>query len=61
MAARITHKAAYVNALTVGKTGPEIDKSLRPEVAALWAEVTRLAGINAPVAPTPARKDRRRV
>jgi len=48
MAARITHKAAYVNALTVGKTGPEIDNRLKTEVAALWSEVARLAGLETP-------------
>jgi chromosome partitioning protein len=43
LAARIPHRMAYVNALTVGKTGPEIDKSLQSEVAAVWKEVNRFA------------------
>ena len=44
---RISHRLAYVNAVTVGKTGPEIDKSLNVEIDGLWDEVKRLAASNA--------------
>jgi hypothetical protein len=57
MASRISHRMQYVNALTIGKTGPEIEKDLEHEVAALWSEVSRLAGIK--VAPSATRKGRR--
>ncbi len=46
---RVSYRAPYINALTAGKTGPEIEKSLKPEIDGLWAEVQRLAG---PVAET---------
>jgi chromosome partitioning protein len=36
---------AYINAVTIGKSGPEIDPDLRPEIDALWAQVKRLAGV----------------
>ena len=45
LCARITHKLGYVNALTEGKTGPEIDSNLEAEVAAVWTDVQRLVGI----------------
>lgn len=37
----ITHRAAYLGAMTAGKTGPEIDKTgtAKEEISALWAEV----------------------
>lgn len=37
----ITHRAAYLGAMTGGKTGPEIDKTgvAKDEIAGLWAEV----------------------
>lgn len=37
----ITHRAAYLGAMTGGKTGPEIDKggTAKEEIAGLWAEV----------------------
>jgi chromosome partitioning protein len=60
MAARITHKVAHVNAMTIGKTGPEIDDKLRPEMRTLWAEVARLASIETPEEIDPSRKGRRR-
>lgn len=41
-AARVSHRMAYINALTKGKTGPEIDAALRPTAEALWAETKRL-------------------
>jgi chromosome partitioning protein len=44
LAARTSYRLAYINALTIGKTGPEIDPDLRPEIDALWTEVKRLAG-----------------
>jgi chromosome partitioning protein len=43
MAARISHRMQYVNALTIGRTGPEVAKELEHEVSALWSEVCRLA------------------
>lgn len=57
MGARISHRMQYVNALTIGRTGPEVEKDLEHEVAALWSEVTRLAGIK--VAPAVAKRGRR--
>ena len=65
MAARISHRMQYVNALTIGRTGPEIDKDLVHEVTALWSEVSRLAGIKVSTptdikaSPVAARKGRR--
>lgn len=37
----VTHRAAYLGAMTSGKTGPEIDKAgnARDEIAALWSEI----------------------
>jgi len=40
---RISYKLAYINAMTAGRTGPEIDADLQPEADALWAEVQALA------------------
>ncbi len=34
----------YIQALVIGKTGPELDKKLRPEIDSLWSEVRRLSG-----------------
>jgi chromosome partitioning protein len=61
LAARITHQPAYVNALTAGRVGFEINKALKPEVVALWSEVARLAKIDAPTKPagTPLKRGRR--
>lgn len=42
-ASTISYRLPYINALTAGKTGPEIDKDLQPEVNALWAEVNAMA------------------
>ena len=39
----ISYRLSYINALNMGKTGPEIEKDLRPEVDALWVETQRLA------------------
>ena len=41
---RISYRLPYINALTVGKVGPEIDKELWPEADALWSEVKALVG-----------------
>lgn len=40
----VTHRAAYLGAMTSGKTGPEIDKTgaAGVEIAALWKEVKGL-------------------
>ena len=46
LSVRISHKLAYVNAITIGKTGPEIDKSLEREIDRLWADVKRLGSVN---------------
>lgn len=40
---RISYRLPYINALTAGKVGPEIDKELWPEADALWSEVKALA------------------
>jgi chromosome partitioning protein len=45
LSARVPHRLAYVNALTRGRTGPEIDKDLADEVSALWAEVEQLVSV----------------
>jgi chromosome partitioning protein len=39
----LSYRMAYINALTAGKVGFEIDKTLQPEVDGLWTEVKRLA------------------
>ena len=41
--AQISYRSPYINALTVGKTGPEINKELVAEIDAVWSEVQRLA------------------
>jgi chromosome partitioning protein len=48
-AARLTYRLAYVNALTAGKAGFEIDPDLQAEVDALWTEVKRIAFSTAPL------------
>jgi len=45
LSARVSHKLAYVNALTKGRTGPEVDSDLGAEAATLWTEVQELAGV----------------
>ncbi len=35
----ISHRVAYINAITTGKTGPEKDKTVAEEIDDLWAEV----------------------
>jgi chromosome partitioning protein len=47
--AQLAYRAAYINALTVGKAGFEIDPDARHEVDALWTEVKRIAGSTAPL------------
>jgi chromosome partitioning protein len=43
LASRIPYRMAYIQAMTVGKTAPEIDSDLAEQPAALWEEVKRLA------------------
>lgn len=38
----VSHRQPYIQALVVGRTGPEMDKNLRPEIDALWSEVKQL-------------------
>jgi chromosome partitioning protein len=40
----MSYRLQYISALLIGWTGPEIEKSLRPEIDALWNEVKLLAG-----------------
>ena len=47
--ARLTYQLAYINALTTGKAGFEINPGLQAEVDALWAEVRRMAFSTAPL------------
>jgi chromosome partitioning protein len=44
LASRISYRQPYIQALSIGKSGAEIDKGLEPEVDALWAELKLLAG-----------------
>lgn len=44
LSARTSYRLSYINAVTIGKTGPEVDASLKPEIDTLWSEVKRLAG-----------------
>lgn len=39
----ISYRLPYINAVTAGKTGPEIERELQLEVNALWTEVEQLA------------------
>jgi chromosome partitioning protein len=41
-ATRIEHRAAYIQALSSGKTGAETNKAAKQEIDGLWAEVKRL-------------------
>ncbi len=43
MAPATSYRRQWVTALNVGKTGPELDKELRPEIDAIWTEVKALA------------------
>jgi chromosome partitioning protein len=48
---RISYRLPYINALSAGKTGHEIDKSLKPEADSLWTELqTLMAKSPAPAA-----------
>jgi chromosome partitioning protein len=40
---QINYRRPWIAALVIGKTGPELDKDLRPEIGALWGEVKNLA------------------
>ena len=40
---QISYRRPWIAALVIGKTGPELDKDLRPEIGALWGEVKNLA------------------
>jgi chromosome partitioning protein len=40
---RVSYRQNFIKALAIGKTGPEIDRALKPEIDALWAEVKELA------------------
>lgn len=40
---QISYRQPWIAALVIGKTGPEIEKDLRPEIDGLWAEVKCLA------------------
>jgi chromosome partitioning protein len=39
----MSYRQPYIHALLAGKTGPEIDKDLKPEIDNLWSEVRHLA------------------
>lgn len=39
----ITHRMQFINAMTLGKTGPEKDKAAAEEIDNLWAEVKKAA------------------
>jgi chromosome partitioning protein len=41
LASRISYRKPYIEALSVGKSGPEINKELAPEIDALWSEIKR--------------------
>jgi chromosome partitioning protein len=43
LANQVSYRQQYIQALTAGKSGPEIEKDLHPEISGLWAEVKRLA------------------
>jgi chromosome partitioning protein len=38
----VSHRQPYLQALVIGRTGPELEKELRPEIDALWSEVKQL-------------------
>jgi chromosome partitioning protein len=40
---RVKYLLPYINAMTAGRTGPEIDHSLQEDTTALWIEVQTLA------------------
>ena len=40
---QIGYRRQWIQALVIGRTGPELDKDLRPEIDALWGEVKCLA------------------
>jgi chromosome partitioning protein len=38
----VSHRQPYLQALMIGRTGPELEAGLRPEIDALWSEVKQL-------------------
>jgi chromosome partitioning protein len=44
LTARVSHKLAFAQALTGGKSGPELKKELVPEIDELWFEIKGLIG-----------------
>ena len=40
---KVSCRQPYIQALVIGKTGPEFERDLRPEIDSLWSEVKRLA------------------
>jgi chromosome partitioning protein len=54
----VNHRLDYVNAMTAGRTGPELNDELQPQITGLWQEVQTLASTT--IRPTlRAIKDRR--
>jgi chromosome partitioning protein len=45
---RISYRLPYINALSAGKTGAEIDKGLKPEADSLWTELQMLMAKSSP-------------
>jgi chromosome partitioning protein len=43
LSAHTSYRASYINAVTAGKSGPEIDANLKAEIDILWAEAKRLS------------------
>ena len=43
LASRVSYRKHYIEALMAGRSGPEIEKDLVPEIDALWSEVKRYA------------------
>jgi chromosome partitioning protein len=35
----VSYRQPYIQALVIGRSGPELEKELRPEIDALWSEV----------------------
>ena len=47
----LSHRQPYILALTNGKAGSEIDKSLAKEIDGLWKEIKKLAAFGATIKP----------
>ena len=45
--AQISYRSQWIQALTVGKTGPELEKDLKPQIDSLWKEAQRLVEVRA--------------